>query len=148
MTKNVRTAEADWSLEELKSFLIIHDISGAPVIDDGKLAGVVSATDLLRGQGNEQVPAQDGYFSTTLDRRLDASELRNMSLEGGSGQTVRDVMTPVVFQVTENTPIDEVADMMARGRIHRVVVSSGGQLSGIVSSLDLVGVLRDVLRSA
>jgi signal-transduction protein with cAMP-binding, CBS, and nucleotidyltransferase domain len=37
---------------------------------------------------------------------------------------------------------------MARGRIHRVVVTSDGRVTGIVSALDLVGVLRDVLRSA
>jgi CBS domain-containing protein len=55
-------------------------------------------------------------------------------------------MTPVVFEVPHEARVDEVADMMTSGRIHRVVVTSGGRVSGIVSALDLVLVLRDALR--
>ena len=102
MTKPVRTVEADWSIEELKAFLLEHDISGAPVIDRGKLVGVVSSTDLLRSDATDRARAHDGYFSTSLDRPLAADELRTMHVEGSSGQTVRDVMTPVVFQVSDD----------------------------------------------
>lgn len=147
MTTPVRTVEADWSIEELKAFLLEHDISGAPVIDRGKLVGVVSSTDLLRSDATDRARAHEGYFSTSLDRPLAADELHTMHVEG-SGQTVRDVMTPVVFQVSDDARADEVADTMARGRIHRVVVTAGGRVTGIVSALDLVAVLRDVLRSA
>lgn len=148
MTKPVHTAEADWSVEELKAFLLERHISGAPVTDGGKLVGVVSSTDLLRSDAAERARADVGYFSTSLDRPLAPDELRTMHVEGASGQTVRDVMTPVVFQVSDDVRVDEVADTMARGRIHRVVVTSDGRVTGIVSALDLVGVLRDVLRSA
>lgn len=147
MTKPVRTVEADWSLEELKAFLLEHAISGAPVTDGGKLVGVVSSTDLLRTDNTERARSHAGYFSTSLDRPLAPDELRTMHVEDASGQTVRDVMTPVVFQVSDDVRVDEVADTMARGRIHRIVVTSGGRVSGIVSALDLVAVLRDVLRS-
>lgn len=147
MTTPVRTVEADWGLEELKAFLLEHDISGAPVTDQGKLVGVVSSTDLLRGDGAERTRRESGYLSTSLDRPLAPSELRTMHIDGASGQTVRDVMTPVVFQVSDDVPVDEVADTMVRGRIHRVVVTSKGKVSGIVSALDLVGVLRDTLRA-
>jgi CBS domain-containing protein/tetratricopeptide (TPR) repeat protein len=148
MTKPVLTADADWSLEELKGFLLEHDISGAPVTDKGKLVGVVSSTDLLRTEATERASGgHEGYFSTSLDRPLAPAELRTMHIEGGSAEAVRDVMTPVVFQVPDDTRVDEVADMMARGRIHRVVVTTRGRVSGIVSALDLVTVLRDALRS-
>ncbi len=147
MTKNVRTVEADWSVEELRAFLIEHGISGAPVTEQGKLVGVVSSTDLLQTNGAERGRSHAGYFSTSLDRPLAPDELRTMHVDDASGQTVRDVMTPVVFHVSDDARVDEVADTMVRGRIHRVVVTSGGKVSGIVSALDLVAVLADVLRA-
>ena len=49
MTHKVLTAGSDWTLAELKTFLLEHSISGAPVVDaHGKLVGVVSATDVMR----------------------------------------------------------------------------------------------------
>jgi len=146
MTKKVLTVEADWSIAELKDFLIEHGISGAPVTDANGLVGVVSSTDLLRADVAPQKEEHD-FFAASLDRALSPSELGTMHIEGSSDQTVRDVMTPVVFQVAEDTRVDEVADMMARGQIHRVLVTSGRRVTGIVSALDLVGELRDVLRS-
>jgi CBS domain-containing protein len=143
----VLTVEADWSLDVLKSFLVEHSISGAPVVDrSGKLLGVVSSTDLLQANEREHAPDRPAYFCTTLDRPLAKSELRTMHIEGASGQRVSDVMTPVVFAVNDDVSISEVADMMALGRIHRVVVKSGERLCGIVTTLDLVGVLREALR--
>lgn len=143
MTTEVLTVEANWSLEELKSFLVSHNISGAPVTENHKLVGVVSATDLLQSAAVRSSGDHPAYFSTGLERRLAESELRTMQVEGETEQTVRDVMTPVVFHVSEDSTVAEVADMMARGRIHRVVVKRGDRLCGIVSALDLVGLLRD-----
>ncbi len=149
MTSKVLIAGADWSLSELKDFLLENSITGAPVVDGkGKLVGVISATDLLRSEEGEESLASDanGYFSTTLHRSLSKEEMRQLHVQAGSPQTVRDVMTPVVFQVDADTPVDEVADQMVRGRVHRVIVTRGGAVIGIVAALDLVKALRDLLR--
>lgn len=143
MTTQVLTVEANWSLEELKTFLVSHNISGVPVTEGKKLVGVVSATDLLQSAAVRSPEDHPAYFSMGLDRRLADSELRTMQVEGEAEQTVRDVMTPVVFHVAEDSTVAEVADMMTRGRIHRVLVKKGDRLCGIVSALDLVGLLRD-----
>lgn len=146
MTRKVLTAGADWTLAELKTFLLEHAISGAPVVDSsGKLVGVVSATDVLRSEDTREM-TQGGYFATSLDRPLAEEELRSLVVEGAPSQVVGDVMTPVVFQIGADAPVDEAADTMARGRIHRIVVTEGDAVVGIVTALDLVRVLRDVLR--
>lgn len=147
MTRKVLTAGADWTLAELKTFLLEHGISGAPVVDRaGKLVGVVSATDILRSEDTSET-TEGGYFATSLDRPLGEEELRTLMVEGGPTQVVGDVMTPVVFQAAADTPVDEVADTMVRGRIHRIVVTEEGAVVGIVTALDLVRALRDVLRA-
>ena len=146
MTHKVLTAGSDWTLAELKTFLLEHSISGAPVVDaHGKLVGVVSATDVMRSEDTPEM-TEGGYFATSLDRPLGEEELSSLIIEGAPPQIVGDVMTPVVFQIAADAPVDEAADTMARGRIHRIVVTEGDAVVGIVTALDLVRVLRDVLR--
>ncbi len=146
MTHKVLTAGADWTLAELKTFLLEHGISGAPVVDQtGKLVGVVSSTDIMRSEDTRET-TEGGYFATSLDRPLGEEELRTLMVEGAPTQVVGDVMTPVVFQASADTPLDEAADTMVRGRIHRIVVTEHDAVVGIVTALDLVRALRDVLR--
>ncbi len=146
MTHKVLTAGSDWTLAELKTFLLEHSISGAPVVDaHGKLVGVVSATDVMRSEDTPEM-TEGGYFATSLDCPLGEEELSSLIIEGAPSQIVGDVMTPVVFQIAADAPVDEAADTMARGRIHRIVVTEGDAVVGIVTALDLVRVLRDVLR--
>jgi CBS domain-containing protein len=147
MTRLVHTAGTDWSLEELKTFLLEHGISGAPVVDSaGRLAGVVSTTDLVRASSTTLATESGSFFAASLDRPLSLEELRSLQIDGESEQKVKDVMTPVVFQTDSDTPLDEVADMMVQGHIHRVVVTKDGAVTGIVSALDLVRALRDLMR--
>ncbi|MBX3129965.1 MAG: CBS domain-containing protein [Polyangiaceae bacterium] len=150
MTREVRTVGADWSLEELKTFLLEHGISGAPVVDDkNKLVGVVSTTDLLRTEEGLEVRNDDrsDFFVSSLKRPLSKAELLTMHVETTSGQVVRDVMTPIVFSVPDDTDVLDVADLMVRGRVHRLVVTRSDSLCGIVSALDLVRALRDQIRA-
>ncbi len=147
MTRGVQTASAEWTLDELRTFLVSRSISGAPVCDkSGKLIGVVSSTDLMRTASEESVSSDEdhAFYAHGLDRRLSAEDLRGLHIEVTSSTTVREIMTPLVFEVPPDASIHTVADMMARGRIHRVFVSLGGKLLGVVSALDLVRVLRDM----
>ena len=61
----------------------------------------------------------------------------------GQSQLWTSVATPEVISVTGAAPLFEVADLMRRKRIHRVLVIEDGELRGIVSSLDVVGVVAD-----
>lgn len=151
MTRGVRNARADWTIEELRNFLVEHSISGAPVCDQrGKLVGVVSSTDVLRfasdvSSASEASQGHDSLYAFSLERPLSGQELRSMHVEGASSTKVRDIMTPLVFEVAPDATLHAVADMMVRGRIHRVFVSHRGRIEGVVSALDLVRVLRDSL---
>ena len=58
-----------------------------------------------------------------------------------SSRRVRDVMTPTVYGVSEDTPVAEIAEMMVQGRIHRVFVTRDGEVVGVVSALDLLDLL-------
>jgi hypothetical protein len=54
--------------------------------------------------------------------------------------TVADIMMPIVFALPENATVTKAAALMAYEGVHRVpVVSSGGQVVGVLSSLDILG---------
>ena len=55
MTSNVITVTPQTSMKELEDLLRTHRISGAPVIDNGKLVGIVSIQDLINALGAGQI---------------------------------------------------------------------------------------------
>ncbi len=149
MQREVLAAKADWSLEQLADFLVDNGISGAPVTAaDDRLVGVVSLTDIVRqnrlqDQSTGREDTHDVYLFE-LDRRMSRDELREMHILFESSVQVRDIMTPAIISASEDTSVQDVADTMLRGRIHRVFVTRDGRLTGIVTALDMLKVIRDL----
>ncbi|WP_164880876.1 CBS domain-containing protein [Aestuariirhabdus litorea] len=132
MTSRVLTVSSDWPVEALAVFFKEHRISGAPVIDgSGRLAGVVSLTDVVRQRLDDDFYRPPEQFSSREQRR-DAGEQRNHSLR------VADIMSTDVYDVTMNTPLHKVAAIMVKANIHRVLVTHDKKVVGIISSLDML----------
>jgi len=137
------------SLLEAHQFFVRHDITGAPVIDDhGQLVGIVSIRDLIR-TGDEDHDAS----RTVSEYFCDSPSYANLSVdlyhlrEGLSEIPVTDVMTKDPICVAPDSPVNEVAALIRKHQIHRVLVVSpetDGQagIAGIISLFDLVSLLE------
>jgi CBS domain-containing protein len=149
MRHEVLAVEAGWSLDQLADFLVNKSISGAPVTAaDGQLVGVVSLTDIVRqsqlqDQSMDRDDTHDVYLYE-LERRMDRDELRELHVQFETVTQVLDIMTPMIFSVSEDTSVQEVAETMLKGRIHRVFVTRDSKLIGIVTALDMLQVIRDI----
>lgn len=149
MQHEVLAVEAGWSLDQLADFLVDKGISGAAVTaKDGQLVGVVSLTDIVRqsrlqDQNTDREDTHDVYLFEQ-GRRMDRDELRELHVQYETPVRVRDIMTPMIFSVSEETSVQEVAETMLKGRIHRVFVTRDGKLVGIVTALDMLQVIRDI----
>ena len=149
MNSEVLAVEADWPLDKLAEFLVDNSISGAPVTAaDGELVGVVSMTDIVRqnrmtGSTSGSETTHDVYLYE-LERHMSQEEIRTFHNQYESPVQVRDIMTPMIFKVSEDTRIQEVAETMLKGGIHRVFVTRGKKLTGIVTTLDMMQVIRDI----
>jgi CBS domain-containing protein len=149
MTRDVLLARADWSVHRLAEFLAENSISGAPVAsEDGKLIGVVSSTDIVI---HDTLPLKEMGSNEPHEYYLQASKGRRGSDRFASAQiageplvTVRDIMTPVIYKVSEDTLVPEVADTMIKNRIHRVFVTHEDQLVGIIATPEMLQVVRDL----
>lgn len=147
MTADVLTVRADMTLQEVANFFVEQEISGAPVLDeDDKLVGMVSLKDIAQ-QASEFGEIADSQSNPFFDVRewgdkLDASELKKFHIED-TGVLVRDVMTPTVYKVTVETPIQDVARTMLGGRVHRLVVTQDERVAGIITTMDILRLLAD-----
>jgi CBS domain-containing protein len=149
MTKRVLAARPGWSLQELASFFTEHAISGAPVVSDyGTAIGVVSLTDIVLydseagpTSADEEPPAF--FLGEGATPQTDETLER---LRSHPQTTVKDIMMPAVFTVEEDASIQEVADRMVRGQLHRLLVvrtDTKRDIVGIVSTLDLLEWIRN-----
>lgn len=79
MTKDVITVTPDTPLTEIAAMLEKYHIKRVPVMDDGKLVGIVSRANLLRGVATWQKPSgvrvEDSALRALLLKALDEAEL-------------------------------------------------------------------------
>jgi CBS domain-containing protein len=140
MTTDVITVDENTTVQALATLLAERGISGAPVADaNGRLVGIVSEGDLLHR-------AEIGTARRHRERRrswwLDdfASKAARDYIKSHA-QTVRDIMTPDVVTVTEDTDLGEVAALLEAKRVKRVPVMRDGKIVGIISRANLVRAL-------
>jgi CBS-domain-containing membrane protein len=148
MTRDVIRVHQDWSLTELAAAFTDHMITGAPVVDDTKrLVGVVSTTDLARQGNNRSVRATvpPDFYVRGWD--LVGDDARGFSVDEDSELRVRDIMTPMIFSVSLDASLEEMADTMIGGRVHRLIVTNGDEVMGIVTTLDMLKALREQRRT-
>ncbi len=148
MNTNVIFVRDDMPVHELANFFTEEMISGAPVINkDGKLMGVVSVSDIIRNDERRATIVHDKqvshYYLHGWEDDLNEDEIEDLHIEEDDALTVRDIMTPLIFKVPETESISSMADTMIGGRIHRLIVTKDDKAVGIITTLDLLKVIRD-----
>lgn len=133
MTREVVQADRQTTFKDLVRLLDRHRIGGLPVVDaDDKVVGVISATDLVRGQADR------------ADRRLRLPGLRRpvRAEAGGSpGLVAAELMSSPAVTVHPEQLVPEAARMMERHHIERLpVVDEEDRLIGIATRRDLLRV--------
>ena len=117
-------------------------ITAAPVIDEaGRPIGVVSRSDLLVHQCEHEKHrgGKPDYFFAPLSESAGAPSESRMAIKS----TVADLMTPAVFAVSPDTPVQQVVSDMVGLHVHRLfVVDDDGILVGVISTMDVLKHLR------
>ena len=130
MTTNVRTVSSDKKLGEVVSLMCIYRYSGIPVVDDGKLVGTVSESDILGKMFPELEELMSSMSAVDYDKKMN-------QYSDVVGITVKDVMTPVVISVKPDMHILQAASMMVGRKFRRIPVAVGDKLVGMVSMGDV-----------
>jgi acetoin utilization protein AcuB len=129
MTRDVVSVEADTPFLEVRLILKAKRIRHLPVVDRGKLIGVVSDRDLKQA-------APSG--ATTLD----VYELNYLLLK----MTVRDLIKRDPITIKPTNSVEKAALLMHDHRIGCLpVVDDAGTLVGLITETDLLGVMVEIL---
>ena len=140
MTVNVITVSEDTPVHEIVGLLLKYRISAAPVIDSArKVLGIVSEGDLLRGEGTSRARVQRPWWLETVFVG------QTVAYDKARGRRAGAVMTRNVITVDEDTPLNEIAELLERHHIKRVPVLSDGKLAGIVSRANLLHGLANTI---
>ena len=139
MTRNVITVGRETSVANAIRLMLDNNVSGLPVLDNGKVVGILTEGDLLRRSETGTEKHRPRWLEILMGPGRMAGEYVR-----SHGRKVEAIMTAEVISVAGDTSLDEVVGLMERRRIKRVPVIEGDALIGIVSRLDL---LRALLRT-
>lgn len=132
VAKRMRTAvitiQPTDSLAHAQSLMQQHRIRHLPVVEDGRVVGIVSSRDIRVAvplpAAAEEAPAY-------------AERLRALP--------VSEVMTREVVGVAPFTPVEHCAKLMTQHKIGCLPVLSGGRLEGIVTTTDVMEMMAEML---
>ncbi len=122
MSRYAITIPREASVSDAAHLMMRFKISGIPVIGPGgRIAGIVTATDLFRILGRMVEDIEKGFYPT------DCATI-----------TVESVMISDVHTVEETTPLFDIVKLMCSRNIHTLPVLKDGDLVGVVGRRDVL----------
>jgi acetoin utilization protein AcuB len=129
MTRPVITVRPEMPIQDALNLMRTEHISRAPVVDGrGRLVGIVSESDLLHASPSEATSLSIWEVHYLLSKI-----------------TVERVMARQVVTVSEKTPIEEAARIMADNKFGGLPVVRDGEVVGIVTETDLFKIFLELL---
>jgi len=136
MTTDVVTIPRVASVSAAAQLMVERGLTGLPVIEDGRLVGIVTEADIISGQMEVDPPAYGTFLDAIFRLPWDHSdeELRRVL-----ATTVEDLMTEEVVTIDPQASIAELASLIFKRRVNPIpVVDSDGAIVGIVSRADVL----------
>lgn len=130
MSRDVQFASPDTTLEQAWAMLASHHLKTLPVLQHGKLVGIVSLSDLVG-------PAmQRGRFTWR-------------GLFGRPPVRLAQVMMQPVVSVSSQHPLERLLPLLCEQGLHCLPVLDDGRLVGVITQTDLIaGLKRQLLSKA
>lgn len=143
MNKDVITCSSDDSLTHLAKLFKENHISGLPVVDNGKIVGLVSETDLLKlfrvhEYSNELwLPSPFEIIEIPI-RNLVKLEETKKALDNIKLKPVKDIMTKSIHAISPEDNLEDASAIMVKYNVNRLPVIDDGRLVGIVARSDII----------
>jgi len=128
MSRPIITIPPDMPVVDALNLMKREHIRRTPVIKEGKMVGIVSDKDLLNASPSPVTSLSVWEINYLLSKI-----------------TVKDVMTSQVITVTEDTPIEEAARIMADNKIGGLPVMNGEHVVGIITETDLFKLFLELM---
>jgi CBS domain-containing protein len=118
MTAEVECVSPDQKLLDLKHIYEKQNFhSHIPVTDNGRLVGMISLIDFMRAISYSSLDDNEAVYHE---------------------KSVADIMSIHPVSSSVNSSIKQIAEMLAKGDFHSIVLTENDQVKGIVTTTDLV----------
>jgi acetoin utilization protein AcuB len=128
MSKPIISISPDMPISEAMNLMKTEHIRRFPVVKDGKLLGLISDKDILNASPSPVTTLSIWEMNYLLNKI-----------------TVSEVMIKNVLTVTEDTPIEQAARIMADNKIGGLPVMRDGGVVGIITETDLFKIFLELL---
>lgn len=172
MTADVATVEPDMSLREALDLLRAEEVTGAPVVQNGEVIGVLSITDIVEFEAtNPGVPRErtdqtewgefespemweegaespatyfvDFWSNAGAEVTERFDETESPEWDVLEEHVVGEVMTRQVVALPPDADLRDAARLMLEADVHRILVIEDGELHGILTTTDVVRVVAE-----
>lgn len=127
MTKNIIKLNLSDELTKAEGLFKKHNIRHIPVVNDDKIVGMLSFTDLLRVS-----------YADAVDEDSDSVESVVFNMF-----SVQQVMAKKIVIISPTVTIREAAEILSNNEFHALPVCEGEILVGIVTTTDLIKYLLE-----
>src|ERR671910_3896677 len=130
------TLGPDETVESAIKLFAETGISGAPVVDQGRLVGIITEGDLIFRDADVKAPG----FLDILGGMIPLGswdEYRNEALKS-AGVTVDEVMTSEVIMIHPDATLAEASTLMADKKVKFLPVTEEGVLRGVITRMDIL----------
>jgi CBS domain-containing protein len=127
MTTEVTTLERNDSLQVVKDIMTLGRVRHFPVLDDGKVVGVVSQRDLYKASLGAVMKYGEKAQRAFLE-----------------GIAVKEVMSDPPITIAPHATVQEAARLMMEKKIGCLPVLEGAKLVGIVTETDMLKLVAEM----
>ena len=129
MTKKIIALNRKDDLETAEMLFKKHKIRHIPVVHEDSIIGMLSYTDLLRISFADAFNEDEDEVDTVVYNMF----------------TIEQVMAKNLVSVSSDTPVREVARLLAKKEFHALPVVDNGRLVGIITTTDLINYMLKYL---
>jgi len=126
-----------------------NNISGAPVIEKGRVIGIISISDIVKFMGiklvdgnvvGTELQSLSMIFLNLVKMGKDFVDFKK-DLERISKTEIKHMMSKDVVYIDPDAELFEAANMMEKNDVNRLPVIANGKLVGIIARADLIKAL-------
>jgi CBS domain-containing protein len=143
MTKGVASVSPKATIADALAIMARARISGLPVIDEGRLVGMISEGDFLRRAEMGTAKPEGSWIAGLLLPGQAAKAYARTH-----GRRVGEIMSDNVATIEPNAPLEEAAALMEKRRVKRLPVVEADQVVGILTRADFIRALVGFVQPA
>ena len=122
MIKDVITTTPGTPIESCSKIMVRNNLRRIPVVEEGKLVGIVTSTDILRFFGDKEM-----FASMTSNSGLDVLKRK-----------ISEIIKPNILVTESSVRLGDLCDLLAEKNIGGVPVVDDDELVGIVTERDIL----------